>query len=272
MPLATTISQARGDLVRWFHEDRVEDEVRFRVGRSETGLVAEWPGLATLACASDGTQARLTAASGVSRRALAKLRSGHVRTLLRDLAGELGLHASAVSIQGRAVVFLGPSGAGKSTAAAEMCFRHGAQLLADDATALEIDGARVRVLPSERRHWLTPDSCRVLEVTRSATRDKRAVRPATVARQAIPLVMVVALRFDPSGAAPAENPLRGSQAARWLLEAAVRFDVEDARARRRELEQVTSVYEHATCIELVRPADAPGPVASWVFRALSRPA
>jgi len=46
------------------------------------------------------------------------------------------LHASAVAVDGRGVLFLGPSGAGKSALALDLMSR-GAVLIADDRTILE---------------------------------------------------------------------------------------------------------------------------------------
>jgi hypothetical protein len=51
-------------------------------------------------------------------------------------------HASGVVLNGRALLFAGPAGAGKSSLAAALV-RAGAQLLSDDAVALELDEDRL---------------------------------------------------------------------------------------------------------------------------------
>jgi hypothetical protein len=196
-----------------------------------------------------------------------------VQGLLRDLAGQLAVHASAVAIDGRAVLFVGEGGAGKSTAAAEMCLRHGAQMLADDAALLEVGPGGVSVVPCESDHWLTRDSCRALGVPPrrgSAAGDKRNLRASNVAPEPCVLGLVVALRFDASVTAAILQPLRGSDAARLLLEAVARFDVEDGVARGRELEQLTAVYNFAPFVELVRPLRTPGCVAAFVVDRLTK--
>jgi hypothetical protein len=259
--------------VRWIHEVRVDDAVTFRRGKLGSRMVADWPGFARLTCARDGSAATLVPAAGVSRRAIEDLRGGPVNALLRDLAGQLALHASAVAIEGKAVMFLGENGAGKSTAAAEMCLGHRAQMLADDVALLEIGEAGVDVLPSDGRHWLTRESCLALGIPQpraGASGDKRELRSSNIAGGPCPLALVVALCFGPSLATATLRPLRGSDAARLLLAAAIRFDVEDARARRREFEQVTTVYRRAPFLELVRPAKAPGEVGSFVLDALGK--
>lgn len=71
--------------------------------------------------------------------------------------GFFPLHASAVAIDGRAVVFCGRSGAGKSTMAA--AFHHrGHRLLADDLCVTDISGATPMVQPGYRHLKLWPDT------------------------------------------------------------------------------------------------------------------
>jgi hypothetical protein len=260
------------DTVRWIHEERVEEVVTFRVGKRGTEMVADWPGFARLTCAHDGSRAILEPAPRASRRDIDKLQRGQVRALLGDLKGHLALHGSAVAIGGRAVLFLGADGAGKSTAAAELCLRHGAHMLADDAASLDVASmGGVFVLPREGDHWLTHESRIALGITRprsGAKREKRALHAMNIAGEPSPLALVVTLRFDPSAREPALRTLSGGDAARLLLNAAARFDVEDIEARRREFEQVTTVYRCAPFLELVRPLRAPGGVAALVISAL----
>lgn len=73
------------------------------------------------------------------------------------------LHASAVSVRGRAALFLGPSGAGKSTTAAALA-RQGYTLLSDDVAALDQRGRAdgVWVQPGYPRLRLSPDTARSL--------------------------------------------------------------------------------------------------------------
>ncbi len=55
-------------------------------------------------------------------------------------------HASAVARDGTAIAMVGPSGAGKTSVALELC-RLGADFLADDVLALEIDGEQLLAHP-----------------------------------------------------------------------------------------------------------------------------
>jgi hypothetical protein len=75
--------------------------------------------------------------------------------------GLLVLHASAVVIDELAVLFLGDSGWGKSTIAA-VCYQAGSPLVADDTTAVELDGLRPAAVPAIPRIKLWPESMRAL--------------------------------------------------------------------------------------------------------------
>jgi hypothetical protein len=258
--------------VRWFHEIKVDGAIAFRAGRQGDAMVADWPGLGTLTCARDGTSASFSPVEGVGEKAIGKLERAQVRGLLRDLAGQLAVHSSAVDLGGRGVLFLGADGAGKSTAAAEMCVHHGALLLADDAASLQVDGSSVTLLPSELDHWLTPASRVALGIPHpdGAADEKRELRAARVAAAPVRLALTIALRFDPLASQVVVRRPRGSEGARWLLEAAIRFDVEDGAARRRELEQLMTVYQTAPFLEVVRPSRAPHGVAAQVLDALKQ--
>jgi hypothetical protein len=267
----TKVSASRS--IRWIHEVKVDGALAFRAGKLGTDLIAHWPGLGTLTCGHDGNGATFVPSAGASSRAIGKLQRAQVRGLLRDLEGKLTVHASAVAIDARAVLFLGADGAGKSTAAAEMCFGHGAHLFADDAASFEVGPAGAYLVHSEEDHWLTRESRTALGIPHppgAAGGEKRDLHATNVAREPCPLALVVALRFDPSVAAPAMRSLRGVDAARLLLESAIRFDVDDGAARGRELEQLTTVYKSAPFLELVRPVCEPGGVAAFVLDALGQ--
>ncbi len=159
---------------------------------------------------------------GAGDREVGKLRRAQVRGLLRDLSGQLAVHASAVAMEGRAVLFIGGDGAGKSTAAAELCAHHGAHLLSDDAAAVEVSPHGVKVVPSEEDHWLTPQSRAALGIVDREGRDrdeKYEVSALRVAQAGCPLALVVFLLADPSVCAAVVRRPRGGDAARALLEA-----------------------------------------------------
>ncbi len=75
--------------------------------------------------------------------------------------GVMALHASAVAVEGRAVVLCGPSESGKSTTAAALALR-GVPVLSDDITALSDGVAGFQVEPGYPRICLWPDAVRDL--------------------------------------------------------------------------------------------------------------
>jgi len=102
---------------------------------------------------------------------------GRVLALAAHAEGRLALHASAVSIQGRAVAFLGPRHAGKSTLALALVQR-GARLIADDSLVVRLDGvgaARAAVGVQRPRLW--SDALRALAMGGSGGGDKPILDP-----------------------------------------------------------------------------------------------
>jgi hypothetical protein len=91
---------------------------------------------------------------------------GPVLGIFLRLLGETCLHASAVAVHDRAVVFVGPLRSGKSTTAAALNCRGYAALCDDIVLLREREGGRFWVIPSHPFLSLWPES--VLLVGRSA--------------------------------------------------------------------------------------------------------
>jgi len=256
----------------WTHVVTTGERITYRAGRQGARLIAEWPGLARVTCGLDGSMLRVIPALGVPRRDLTKL-NGFVRALLSERRGGLGMHASAIAFSSRAVLFVGNSGQGKSTAAAEMCFQYGAKLLADDAALLEVRDGAIYVVPSESAHYLSRESRIGLGLSIAIRHPvshstKSAVRPRKRAMAGYPLRLVVALRFDDSLPHGRWSQLRGYSAVHRIVDGMIRFDLADDEARRRELDNVTRIYDRAPIVELARPHHNPG-VGEFIVRALA---
>lgn len=59
----------------------------------------------------------------------------------RQRAGRYLLHGSAVTREGRGILFVGPSGAGKTIAALDLCLRHGCKFFANDQVVVgDVEG------------------------------------------------------------------------------------------------------------------------------------
>jgi hypothetical protein len=116
---------------------------------------------------------------------------GRVMALAAHADGRLALHASAVSLDGRAIAFLGPKHAGKSTLALALV-RQGARLITDDSLVVRLDAAgRPVVTPGVQRVRLWPDSARALgAATIGQATDKPTLDPlpsAALESEEVPL-------------------------------------------------------------------------------------
>ncbi len=72
---------------------------------------------------------------------------GPVLGFVLRLRGVISLHASAVAVDGRALLLMGPGGSGKSTTAAAFA-RRGQGILADDVSAIDDGGTEFRIQPA----------------------------------------------------------------------------------------------------------------------------
>jgi hypothetical protein len=128
---------------------------------------------------------------------------GRVMAFAAHADGCLPLHASAVSIGGRAVAFLGPKHAGKSTLAMALV-RCGAQLITDDTLVVRLAaGLGARAAPGVQQIRLWNDSARALDAeTHSTAGGKPAVgslTPIEMAVDEVPLVACYVLEAGETG-------------------------------------------------------------------------
>lgn len=247
--------------VVWQHVSQADGVVAYRVGRQGDKIVAEWPALARLTCATDASNARLNPMPGAAPEALAKLH-GMVSVFLGELRGGLGLHGSAICLEGAGILVLGASGAGKSTTAAAMCSALHASLLSDDTALLQEVGGALMLLPTESAHYLSTDSARALGLTfreGSSPRPgmKAAADPTHVASHGYAVRRVLWLEWDDSIRSVKSRRLSGSEAATRVLGSMFRFDFANEHARRRELDYVAKLCEQAPVMELRRPRTQP---------------
>jgi len=126
--------------------------------------------------------------------------TGTVFGILLHQRGQIVLHASAVEVGGKAVLFCGSSGAGKSTLAAALAGQ-GYPLVADDVCAVALgDDARPLVHPDGRRLKLWSQAIAKLELTQSRDApvrrhlEKFYVEPGAVFSEPLPLGAIYVLR------------------------------------------------------------------------------
>jgi hypothetical protein len=113
---------------------------------------------------------------------------------------QIVLHASAVRVNGKAILFCGPSGAGKSTLAAALS-RRGYRLITDDFCAVTVTEAGAPVVhPDGRQLKLWAQAIEKLDLEESrgervrSRLEKFYVDPGEAHVEALPLGAVYALR------------------------------------------------------------------------------
>jgi hypothetical protein len=188
---------------------------------------------------------------------------------------QIVLHASAVSVNGKAILFCGPSGAGKSTLAAALAQR-GYPLITDDFCAITMVGAESPVVhPDGRQLKLWAQAIEKLEL--AANRGARVrnrlekfyVDPGEVHTRAIPLGTVYVLR-------EARSPLMSGIEQPNLVDAALALRrgayrpqlVHRMGQRAHYFRAATTIIEKAGIFYLTRPLDfAVMPeVVAWLER------
>jgi hypothetical protein len=122
---------------------RIEDDV----------FLLEHPGIARFRLAA-GREIVVEPLEGMPLEDIAIFLVGPVFGILLQQRGQVVLHASAVRVGDRAVLFCGPSGAGKSTIAAALGERGYAMLTDDLCVVTPVEGAAPLVQPDGRQHKL----------------------------------------------------------------------------------------------------------------------
>src|SRR5580704_14445669 len=138
---------------------------------------------------------------------------GTVFGILLHQREQIVLHASAVEVNGRAILFCGASGAGKSTLAAALT-QQGYPLVTDDFCALTLDGSAAPMAQSDGRQlklWAQAIDRLALAQSRGEpvrkSLEKFYVKPSEVFTAPLPLAAVYILReARPPHAAGIEKP------------------------------------------------------------------
>lgn len=141
-----------------FHEWVCPDGIPWTQGhRTASGYLLRFPGLADYLVSADGRAVTGHPVPGITHQTVVHLFENQVRPLALSRLGTLVFHASAVEVDGGAVVFAGESGRGKSTLAASFA-TNGHRLLADDGLVVEEGSEGYHVLPSQPSVGLWDDS------------------------------------------------------------------------------------------------------------------
>ncbi|GAA0565044.1 hypothetical protein [Rhizomicrobium electricum] len=180
--------------------------------------------------------------------------------ILLHQRGAIVLHASAVKVGGKAVVFCGASGAGKSTIAAALGQR-GYPLVTDDVGAVSFDSAGTPVIyPDGRQLKLWAHAIAQLGFSRGeAVRDaieKFYVEPREVFGEAMPLGAIYALREARPPIVPGIERPNVVDASLLLRRNAYRPLLVQRMGRRADyFYAATAIAGHAGIFHLSRPLD-----------------
>lgn len=186
---------------------------------------------------------------------------GPVMGFVLRLRGVPCLHASAVSVDGRAIAFAGHAGSGKSTLAAALGLR-GYDVLTEDVLALRREGDRIVAAPGYPVVRLWPSSAAALCGSPEALPritpgwDKRFLAlgagNAPFAPRALPLGAVCVLD-DRGGRTPIAR-LEPSEAFVWLVAHAYSARLLDRRMRATEFERLGEVAAEVAVLRISPPA------------------
>lgn len=176
-------------------------------------------------CIEDDRTVLIDPVEGVSDHLVSQAFLGLVMSLVLERRGILCLHASAVSIDGKAAIFLGDKGAGKSTTCATLLAR-GHVPVTDDLVAVDgAPGAVPLVRPGFDSMKLWPDTVEALALGEDA--GDRLIHPSVtkvqkrmrtpMAPAPVPMGGLFVLRRDAGIAAPAVRRLPPHEALQMVL-------------------------------------------------------
>jgi hypothetical protein len=170
---------------------------------------------------------------------------GPVLGLLLRLRGVMCLHASAVAIEGRGVLFVGSAGAGKSTTAAAFS-KLGYAVLSDDIVAVTEQDSAFYIDAALPQLCLWPESVKMLYGSEEALPrfnpawDKRRLAPGEQGtrfeNRALPLGVIYLLGGRRSDAAPSVEAMRSQAALLSLVSDSYANKVLDRELRAREFD------------------------------------
>lgn len=184
------------------------------VRRGVDGFLARWPGQLEVIIPDDGARLMVCQRGDVED-SIARLILCQALSFALAAHGRESMHASAVEIGGRAVIFSGDSGRGKSTLATALC-QMGGRLLSDDMLSIRLDDANVPMVdPTATRTWLADELATLVAGEGAGVAMDRAHKVSVgglePAQGPAPLGAVYLLRYR-LGEASISEPLPGREA------------------------------------------------------------
>lgn len=199
--------------------------------------------------------------------------AGNVYGILLHQRNHIVLHASAIAVNGKAVLFCGASGAGKSTLAAALGAR-GYTLVTDDQAAITLDDGGVPIVHPDGRFlklWSKSiDALALDERKGEAMRDRMEkfyVEPGTASTDAMPVGAVYILAEARPPRAPGVARPNVVDGSRLLIANAYRPVLVRRMGQRQAYFQIGAAVAHAAGIfTLARPMrfNAMDDTVSWL--------
>lgn len=176
--------------------------------------------------------------------------------------GHLLLHACAVNIEGRTVLFLGKSGWGKSTLAA-LLHKAGYRLYSDDCVLLQPHGSGWQILPTYPSLRLHEDSIENIFIGDSLLSpvseysDKQRIALTNDMEQVIPSLHAMYFLSDPDMIADniQITPMRPSNTCIELIERSFRLDIGNRQHSRQLMESAAALTQSVPAYRLSYPRD-----------------
>jgi hypothetical protein len=161
-PASPQLRIRRGETPPPDHPDLVYEsvsstgEVGFSLHANAASYLWAYPQAGSFQIWRDGSQVRWYAGAGAPADT-ASILAGPILAFAAQLQGQTCLHGSAFVLGDEAVGLIAPSGSGKSTLVVALQTL-GYELLTDDVMAIVMDEGKAKVLPSQARVKLWPDS------------------------------------------------------------------------------------------------------------------
>lgn len=248
--------------VDWFHDWHDGDEVVLSLAREGDGYWLRIPELVDFRLQFAPSRIRVWPhAPDADPATLEHLLVDQVLPRVLAQQGELLIHASALAIQGRHVLFLGPSGWGKSTLAG-LLQRRGHDVLSDDCVQLTVGPDGVGAIPTYPSLRLNADSLAAVFPDLGGSTpvahysDKRRVPMASQEDAGEPKrISALYLLGDPteSDGTTRFSPLRPAETCLALIRHSFRLDLSDRVASATQLERCSQVARTVPAFRLDYP-------------------
>jgi hypothetical protein len=241
--------------VEWLHHWKNSEEVTISFTKTGDNYFLRFPNYADYILNRAGDSISCYPLDGIDTSLIRHFLLDQVLPRLISQQGKVVLHASAVALDGGAIVFVGESGSGKSTLASSF-HRHGLPLLSDDCLQLVMAENGVECIPAYNGSRLWDDSFQAVFRNDECPNDilsnsgkKRLYLPSHQNNTtALPLTAMYFLARDPETSGPEAGvnetsikSLNGSLAVMSLIKCAFMLDVTDREQSGRLFDNVSQL-------------------------------